>query len=163
MENEHNKTLGQAQAELKQKLNKGATCPCCGQYAKIYRRTITSSMAYALILIYKTGSKEWIHVENYLKSIDCPSPIRGDVSKLRYWGLLDKKEEVREDGSDRNGMYRITDKGILFVQGKLAVPKHAFIFNNLLNDMSKDEDLTITKALKSKFNYKEVMGAAFQE
>ena len=48
-------TLGGARDWLRDRVEKGAKCPCCGQFAKVYRRTITSGMARALFMIWHEG------------------------------------------------------------------------------------------------------------
>ena len=144
-----------------EELEKGVKCPCCNQFSKIYKRQITSSMAWALILIYKYFKKnpesEWVHIQNYLKGLPIPAPVMsGDISKLRFWGLLFPKVGVREDKSDRVGLYKITDRGKEFVENKIYVPKYVSIYNNeaLKHSQSK---VNIKEALKNKFNYEELM------
>ena len=46
-------TLEQAKEWLRVRFNEGAECPCCLQHVKLYRRPITSSMAYVLILLHR--------------------------------------------------------------------------------------------------------------
>jgi hypothetical protein len=80
----------------------------------------------------------------------------GDVSKLRYWDLLEAQKGRREDGSDRVGFYRITDLGRKFVENKAAVPRYAYVYNQLLLRMS-DEMTTIEEALGDRFDYGRLM------
>ncbi len=140
----------------------GAHCPTCAQYAKIYdKRNLTGAMAYALILIARYRLREgndFCHVEKYLKSLPgIPASIRGDVSKLRHWGLIESKKELRDDGSPRNGFYRITDKGLAFVRGEALVQKYLVLYNDELLGMRGDW-IAIEDALGKNFNYSELMG-----
>lgn len=153
------KSVGDAKLWVQANLRHGVTCPTCGQFAKLYRRPINSTMAYALVLIYHAsrGGAGWIHVAQFLVKTKNDSTIAGgDVVKLRYWGLLERQKDRREDGSDRVGMYRITEVGKKFVEGKIAVPAYVYLYNQLLLRLS-EEMVTITEALGSKFSYDELM------
>ena len=152
-----NKTVGEAKAYLRKNINEGSNCPCCQQNVKQYRRTITSAMAYALILMYNKKDEDYFHIENYLKEMNCPPAIRGDVPKLRFWGLIEPKAEDREDGSNRNGFYRITRQGIKFVNLQLTIPSHVKIYNNKFYGYESEKFVSITDCLKKKFNYNKLM------
>jgi hypothetical protein len=137
---------------------KGHYCKSCGQYVKVYKRKITSAMAYALILIYKKNQKDYnyFHVEDYLKSLNIPSTIRGDFPKLRFWGLIEKITGRRADGNKRVGFYRITDKGKNFINGKVSVKKFCLIYNNKSQGFI-GEDVTFKDTLKQKFDYNQLI------
>lgn len=157
------KTLAQAQNELRDKIEKGSICPCCQQFAKVYKRTITSSMAYALILLAKeTGMNRtdedypYIHAEDFFKALkDIPASVRGDFPKLRFWNLI---EPFYMDEELVPGMYKMTKRGFSFVNGTVVVNPIARIYNNkLLSYGKEDKSITIQEALKNKFNYEELM------
>ena len=157
-------TIKQAKDMMRPKLEDGVTCPCCGQNAQMYNRPLTSAMAYALILMYNAPmdnltEEGYIHIENYFKSIkDLPSSIRGDVPKLRFWGLIKPWEGNTEDGNPNNGFYKITQLGKYFIELKVNVPPVARLYNNKFYGYKKDlQDISIVDALKKKFNYKELM------
>lgn len=133
----------------------GYRCPCCGQFVKEYARKLNSSMARVLILIYQSGNFEYLHVEDFLKKLN-RGDLRADFHKLRYWGLLKKKIENREDGSARNGFYKISPLGIMFVEGKLTVNEKILIFNNEFKGFTGNQ-INIHQALGNKFSYKELM------
>jgi hypothetical protein len=141
-------------------LHEGVRCPTCDQFCKIYKRPINCTMAHALILIYRHFNRYphgWLHVPEFLATTSPNSAnAGGDVSKLRYWGLLQPKQAVREDGSDRVGLYRITPRGRAFVMGLTRVPKYALIYNQTLLTLS-DEQIHIKDALGKRFNYTELM------
>jgi len=148
--------LSEAKSFVESHKNEGVRCPCCAQYAKRYRRKITSAMAYGLLLIHKNSQGEWLHIEEFFKNqSDIPSSIRGDISKLRHWGLLEKNYAKSEDGNS-NGLYRITSKGRAFVKGEITVPRYCYIFNDEVNGFS-EEKATIQSALTDKFNYSELL------
>ena len=102
--------------------------------------------------------EEYIHVENFLKAtVNIASSIRGDVPKLCHYGLLERAPGKREDGSSRNGYYRVTAKGIAFVAGKLEVPRYVILYNNKVLGFS-GETINVIQALKGRFNYQDLMG-----
>jgi hypothetical protein len=159
-------TLSYARQWLTAHVQDGASCPCCTQFAKVYARTITSSMAYALVMIYKRpvteGESEYFHVPDYLSRV-CklgPTTRGGDWAKLVAWGLLEEREGVRDDGSSRTGFYKITDLGKSVARGEVAVPKHALIYNGTLLRLDDTKSVTISEALGKKFDYSELMSAA---
>lgn len=114
-------------------------------------------MAYALILIYKKGTDDYFHIEDYLKEQQCSSGIRGDFPKLRFWGFIEPSPKGKADGNKRSGFYRITDQGKKFVRGELTVPIHVKIYNNSFYGYHDESYTGIQKALKNKFNYNELM------
>jgi len=162
-------SLEEARMWLLGKMDKGAECPCCRQFAKIYRRKLTSSMAYALILIcryYRNvhaphSITEWLHVPEWLsKTSQFGATVRGgDWAKLVYWGLIEPKSgEEREDGSERVGYYRLTEDGLRFVKGEMRVPRVALVYNQQLLRMDDSQVVDIKEALTDKFDYGELMG-----
>lgn len=162
-----NITLRQVQRVLADNLDHGTVCRCCGQYAKRYRRKLTSGLAYALIYIHR-GVKDggpwmrgdWIHVEDHFKAgphHGNPAPRGGDYAKLRYWGLLQKKAVRRDDGSSRGGLWKVTEKGRDFIQGLLlTVPSYAIVYNGICEGLGGRE-IRIDRALGRKFDYTELM------
>ena len=155
-------TLEEAKQWLRERFEDGAKCPLCGQYAKLYKRKLNSSMAHAMTLIYKyfeANSDEWLHVPSYLSTISSSATVRGgDWSKLRYWGLIEDQKGVRPDGSERIGYYRITDLGKQFVRCQVKVPKHVYLYNQQTINREDNEQISIVEALGDKFNYAELMG-----
>lgn len=153
-------TLEQAKDVLRENWEEGVECPCCKQFVKLYRRKITSAMAYVLFLLSTQGD-EYIHVENWLKEKKVPASFRGDFTKLRHWGLIETKSGIRDDGSKRIGYYKITAHGRDFVAGDVTVRPCVRIFNNELFGF-EGEKINFKQALGDKFNYEELMGSKGQ-
>jgi hypothetical protein len=149
--------------------NQADSCPCCGQYAKVYKRHITGAMACALIQIYRyywrrSWSDEWLHVPKHLAALRFAPGVQaswhgGDWSKLRYWELITPKPDERADGSTRVGFYKITDLGRGFVERKMEVPKYAFIYAQTFLGLALPY-ITIEDALGSAFSYNDLMNGA---
>ena len=157
--------LESAKKWVQENLRQGVQCPCCGKLAKVYKRKLNATMAYALVRIYMyfkaNPSEPWLHVPEFLVRVKGDSTIAGgDVAKLRYWGLLDAKSDLSRDqlpdGAERMGYYRLTDLGKRFVEGNIAVPRCVYLYNQLLLRTS-DDLATIREALGSRYNYDKLL------
>lgn len=156
------RTLDEAREWLRNQIDDGATCPLCAQHAKVYRRTITSPMALALIAIYRHAPiGTWVDVPALAATMRTGSkrPTGGDEAKTRYWGLLEPMPDAkREDGSTRTGWWRLTGPGADFVRGDLIVPKHARIYDGRLLALDDTAGMIgIRDALGTRFDYDELM------
>ena len=132
---------------------KSCKCPVCGQTAKLYPRKLSSAMARFLVDIYSLTSKQrpemrWVNISKDM--IDRASKhVSHDYSKLRFWGLL-------EPSPKDSAMWRITEAGIAFVEGRMVAPHTAYVYNNSCVKLS-EKTITIKEALGSKFDLKEMM------
>lgn len=154
--------LVEARAFLVENFDKGAPCPLCKQFVKRYRRKLNSSMARALIAIYhyhRANGPAAFDVATYLRTPHLKlAQSQGDWAKLQYWGLIVQKPGLRSDGSWRNGMWSITERGERFARGEIRVPKHIYMYNgDALASSHDDKTTSIQEALGEKFNYAELM------
>lgn len=152
-------TLQEAKKYLRDNWQNGVDCPCCGQFVKRYRRQINSSMSRVLIDLYHfrsaNGPVAYLHVPKFLAEHSRPQV--NDYTKLTAWELLEPKRGDREDGSKRNGYWRITEKGLAFVEHRLEVPKYALMYNQKFLGFLEGETVGISATLGKKFNYEELM------
>ena len=148
-------TIEQARLYLRENLNTGTTCPCCKQMVKLYKRKITGVTAAGLTILYRNNKRV-----GFMQYVSVPELLTDkkytDVTKLYYWDLIEPLRSSREDGSKRVGMWRMTQKGIDFVEGKIAVDKNVFVYNNKVYRRS-EEKATIRDCFGLKFNYEELM------
>jgi len=144
-------TLAEARAWLRERVDGGAHCPCCTQFAKVYRRRIHAAMARDLIIAYRRAGVDWFHVRAVL------GHDGGDFAKLAYWGLIREHPGERDDGSDRAGWWKITEAGVGFIHGA-TVPKHARIYDGRCLGLLGDP-VTVQDCLGKRFNYAELMAA----
>lgn len=155
-------TIQQAKDYLRENWEDGVSCPCCNQTVKLYKRKLNSSMALGLIMISQkhngVNTSNWFHLEDYFKDLPVHSTVRGDIPKLRHWGLIEAKQGIKEDGNKHVGLYRITEKGIQFVNNLIDVPEKAKLYNNRFYG-TDGKSISIRQALTNKFNYNELMGA----
>lgn len=132
----------------------GYDCPRCHQFVKLYSRTFNSNMACALLVLYRNRDKGFVHLENLMSEQGYKRC--GDASYLRHYQLIEALNEERKDGSKRNGMYKITGRGIMFCEKKLKVQKKFLIYNNQLEGF-EGEEVGIEEVLGEKFNYSKLM------
>lgn len=143
-------TLGEARALLRDLVDEGAECPCCRQFAKVYKRKIHSRMARDLIQFYRAHWGGWGH------STETLGATAPDFVKLAYWGLVEAMPGEREDGSSRVGLWRVTPKGVNFLFARITVPKYARIYDGRCLGFTGDP-VMIGDALGKKFRYDELM------
>jgi hypothetical protein len=162
-------TLEDAKKWLRVRFGKGAACPCCNQFVKLYKRSLNKSSAYVLLLMacYFQGDpvEEWLHVPSYIAEMVADHPrraaaVRGDWAKLKFWGLIEEKPEMRADGSPRVGYWRLTQLGRQFVKREVKVPSHVYIYNGSPLQRTVENMITIDEALGTEFSYDEIMGDA---
>ena len=150
-------TLLESKNWLRARLEDGVDCPCCGQFAKIYKRKLNSSMARGLIVLVKLNRRDPIHIPSVFTEYRvCAS---NDGALLRHWNLIEEIPGVRDDGSTRVGYYIVTDLGRKFAAGKVRVPAYAYIYNSDLLRLDDEETVDIRGALGERFHYEELMSA----
>lgn len=131
----------------------GGRCPCCDRWGKIYPRSLNETMALSLVwLAAKSTDGDWVNI-----------PQRGprwlvrsnQLPTLRWWGLVERLD-TGDKTKKHSGLWRATEKGILFAQNRLQVPKKVFTYNAEVEGFSK-ELVTIDECVES-FDYSAVMG-----
>jgi hypothetical protein len=133
-----------------ERAEEGVECPCCKQNVKIYWRNIFASMVNALIkLLQNNGKNEFVHWQIY-------SSGSGDFAKLRYWGLIEEEKTTRPDGGSA-GFWKITNKGVNFLEGNVSIPKYAVVYNGELLCLDDKETVTIKDIIGEQFNLRELM------
>lgn len=142
---ERQESLEEARQWLRERVRDGAKCPCCTQFAKVYRRKLNSGMAYSLIRMYRTNGVGYVDIQANVHSKS------GDTAKLRYWGLIEAHPEKR-------GLWRVTNLGEMFVRGLTTVLSHAELYDDRLLRLDGDA-IDIRQALGNKFDYYELMDA----
>lgn len=147
-------TIEEAKQVLRDKWADGTDCPCCGQLVKLYKRKLNSGMAYGLIKAYKMSGNEWFHVNDLLDQKVAMAQL--EVPRLKYWGLVEHREQNDNPNTKTSGFWRVTDKGRDFIEGTISVEKHVYVYNGRDRGFS-DERITIKEALGSKFQYDELM------
>lgn len=143
-------SLEDAKAWLRERLNDGATCPCCQQRAQIYRRKINSGMARALLEQWRVARQDVVHTRGLWKD------YTHEGGQLAWWGLIEQDPMRRDDGG-KSGWWRITDDGRRFIHNRLLVPKYARIYDSRLMGFDHTKQVSIIDALGTRFDYHELM------
>ena len=164
-------SLEDAKKWLRARFSKGAPCPCCQQFVKLYKRSLSKSSAYVLLLMARyynrvgVNPQDWLHVPSYVAEVAVGNPrraaaVRGDWAKMKHWGLIEEKPETRADGSPRVGYWRLTELGRKFVNREVKIPACIYLYNGELMQRAVEEQITIDDALSTDFSYSEIMGDA---
>lgn len=157
-------TLEESKEWLRKKIFEGgAACPCCSQFAKVYRRAFNSSMAYAIIVFAKhLKVGEWIKIPDVLVKGNHTAIIRSrEWSRLQHWGMLEASAALREDGAKESGVYRLTELGKAFAEGKAVAPRAVYMYDEKLLSVD-DQLISIREALGTKFDYEKLMSSAVE-
>ena len=151
-------TLTEAQSWLRERVRKGATCPCCKRLAKVYKRKLNSGMAYFLIRLYRVRGLKPTHINDFIGEQKMTASMVGGVL-LHQWGLI---EEVPDDDTEKykSGVYRVTELGARFARGEVRVKKFVHLYDNRLLKVSEGiTTVSIQDALGDKFDYQELWSA----
>jgi hypothetical protein len=151
------KSLAEAIREMREKVEEGAPCPCCGRLVKLYHRKLHSEMAAFLCRLVA----RWKAEPRYYSTRElCPALTKSatDGSYLVLWGLVEREPiPERNDGGGRAGMYRPTARGIEFAEGRLSVQSHVDILcGEVVGFCAGFVD--VHGALGDRFSYDELMG-----
>ena len=134
--------------------DKGFYCSHCGSYVKLYKRSFNSNMAVCLLALLKHNAIGFVKIEDFLLSHGYKRC--GDFSYLVHYRMLEKQKGKRDDGSPKNGFYRITGLGILFAEGKVKVQSKFLIENNKLIGF-EGKEVSINDVKKEKFHFDNLM------
>jgi predicted RNA-binding Zn-ribbon protein involved in translation (DUF1610 family) len=154
-------TLAAASAILlKQRWERdGIICPCCGQLAKVYRRSITRSMAKVMYAMYAAGKADWHNLPLLMSTtpyLRGSASQGGDWAKLVYWGLVERVEQERGDGSKRCGIARLTCEGIAFMERRTTVRRWAHVYDGECVGFA-GPDVGILDVLPRDFEYRDIL------
>ena len=137
----------------------GGNCPCCKRFGKYNGFTITHKNAQALVWIYRSGDKDgWVNTAN-----DAPREFMRakTFTNMRYWGLI---EPYPNDSKEikGSGYWRITQKGVDYISGKMRLPKKVFIYNRQLVGFG-EQQVYFKECFKEYFNLEEAMSSQFNK
>lgn len=136
----------------------GTCCPVCRRFGKVYKRRINSTMAVALIRLYRATLKDplkpWFHFSEFTNT-------RNDYEKLIFWKMIEHKPNDTDPDKKDSGYWRITQAGKDFVTQRRTMPEYAIVYDGAVQGFSEDPT-TIMTALGRKFSYVELMGDALR-
>jgi len=149
------KSLWQARTELLEDIEDGATCPCCGQLAKVYKRKLNREMARWLVWLVGKYINSSGHIPSVWIDVKDSKVRGGDYAKLALWGLAKRKPVEEGSKSRTSGLWQPTAQGIDFALGRRRVPSHLYIYNNTVVRESEVKT-SIKETLGDGFDYQEV-------
>lgn len=147
--------LGDARDWLRERVEVGEKCPCCTQYAKVYKRTITAGMARALIAMWRHAGTEWF----YLPDITSRWRSR-DEAHLQHWGLIQPAEGNRPDGPTR-GWWRVTQEGVDWIHVRTRVWMYVKLYDGRRLGFDTENSITILDAINKKFDYRSLIDGSW--
>lgn len=156
-----NSTVREVRQFLFENREEGTVCPCCDRIAKEYHYTIGHGQAQAVITLYKLTrmlkpEDGYIHVHNefarYFK-LNCNTL---SYHRLQYWELIEPMHTNDNPDKRTSGMWKITRKGIEFVEGRTTVPSEITVYGGKRTALFGDP-ISIKVALKQKFSYQTLM------
>jgi len=142
--------------------SKGVICPSCDRLAKVYHYSLNSGQARCLVGMYYLTKKfnpedGWIHITKaFAQELNLNANTLA-YTRLSFWGMLEPARENPDPTKNASGLWRLTDKGTQFVEGRITVPRSVIIYSNTLLGVS-DDTTDIETAVDNKFNYQELMG-----
>lgn len=140
------RTLGEARDELRDELGEGelATCPCCGQDAKVYSRPINSTMVSALKAIASSA----YGLDNRQIIAATKQSGGGNVSLLQHWKLIEQWP---------GKIWRVTQTGKSFLAGHVTLASRVILYNNIFLGFDDSERVAVEDMLGRRFSLDELL------
>lgn len=133
---------------------KGVICPCCKRFGKVYARKFNSGMAMQVINLYRHKDEGFIH----LPSTGTRHILKDNqVGKLVFWGMAIAQPNPDNPAKNKSGYWKITDRGIAFVENRISVWSHVIEYNQIIQGFREKKRITISDALGRPFHYQELM------
>lgn len=158
------KTLNEMRVFVREHRKYGVTCPCCSQTVKVYERAMNYSMAsYLKALLVLSDGRIYVHIaeiEELARKSMAKTTGGRDFACLKGWNLI---EQLPKDPNDKkrktSGMWKITQKGIDFVNGKISLQAKVVMLNRQYLGVTGDE-IYFGNAMANTFDLEEVMQPA---
>ena len=138
----------------------GGHCPVCDRWGKVDARSITGTMALALIWMDKVSSKT--NLDAYIDMTAAPKWIMRakTYTTMKHWGLIERKENTDDSTRKHVGMWRVTDEGRAFIRKETLVQRKCFLYDDTVQGWSV-ERVSIDACLGEKFDYQAIMNDQF--
>lgn len=114
-------------------------CPTCGQRVRKLNPHRMDKAKVDLLMDIATLNKKfpWVKVQRdgrLIKHHEKAMTVQCDdvhALRLTWFGLLERKAR-------RTGLYHVTAKGLQFLQGQVAVPKHLYCKGGVVKEQSQE-------------------------
>lgn len=162
-------TLGEARTFVEMGRDVGVDCPCCGHPCRVYPRVLNATTVRSLCWLVRAIQGETVQVGDggYAQLplvdgfVDVPTygptwVVRSNQhSALRWWRLAEHAPNDDKRKRD-SGMWRPTELGVAFAEGRVVVPRRVFHYRG--EAVGYGEEMTsIVAALGENFDYSVVM------
>lgn len=153
-------TLREARRDLRAELETGTRCPCCGKWAKRYKRRLYGAVVRSLGWLVlasadpeKSDEAGWVDVPTH-------GPrwmMRGNPHpKLALWGFAERRPVDDESPTRSSGVWRPTDRGRRFVSGETDAPAFVYEYLSEVESVSA-ERVRFLQVLDVPFDYQSIM------
>jgi hypothetical protein len=117
---------------------------------------MSATAARTLIVLWRNAGTAYTELGPILR-VEAPGLAgRGESTHGHWFKLLEQPAERREDGAKGNGVWRVTERGVAWIERRITVPKYAVIYADRLLGY-RGERVSITECLGKRFDYTELM------
>jgi len=135
-------------------------CKTCHNRIVTRSRPLNRAMGQFLVALYlyhRDGT--WAHVPTLAKRAKLTSIIQSrEYMRLIYWKMIERRPIARDDGNPHAGYYRITSRGIRFIEGKIRVISRIIMRNHEFVEFDRRPGcagmVTISEVLDMPFDYR---------
>lgn len=157
-------TVDFAQRRLSAFMVEGSDCPCCGQHVKMRSESLTRTVVEPLIWMaenfclidWSAGKPQLLKSSWVSVSKSAPRQFRTSrhYTRAKYWGLIERSIEDSVEEQLTSGLWRLTQRGLDFISGIIALPKKALVYLGVERGYD-GEQIYIEDALREEFSLKE--------
>lgn len=115
---------------VKRTLEQDEKCPFCGAKKKMYWHNLSAGLVQTLAKFAQAIKVKGVNDIHVGKDLVLDNAAYNNFNKLKYWGLVVK--------TGVGGHWKLTEKGTLFLQNKIAINKRVKTFRNKVEE--KDEN-----------------------
>ncbi len=107
-------------------------CPNCGGSMKARWRQLSVGMVTSLEALVRKAVISGNSDVHLLKDLNLDPISYANFAGMKYWGLVEKS------GEGRSGSWKVTEKGLEFLGGRIEVPAKVLVFRNKVKDRSRE-------------------------
>lgn len=124
---------------------KATECPCCERYAKITPTHLHFTMVKQLLKMKWRGMQGQRFVRSR-ELADATVGTNGCMTTTKHWGFVLNGEDTTELSGTKGAasLWTISQKGLDFIAGKIAVPKFCLLYDDKVYGWS-DELVFVTQ------------------
>ena len=130
-------TVREAREYVKERIEEGVSCPCCGSWNRVYSRRLNRAKVRELREIFAFADDQGM-LYDYVNIPASGVSLRNrEYPKLRFWGLLEPRDPDVGSG-EGTGWWRVTPQGVAFVRGTLSLPNKVLEYRSRVLRVAED-------------------------